>query len=362
MISLNSMSLEEKIGQLFMVRYEGIEQNAQLIKLIQKYKIGGVLLNPKGVEKVGELYNFIDSLKGYNSGNQVPLFIAVEQEGGNFNKMPLELRRLPSAKASSSIGNKNLLYELGNITGEMLRKVGFNMNLAPVLDIDDSKNSNFIADRSFSSNPNIVASYGSVNMKGMNEQNIITAVKHFPGQGSVTMDSHSIIIPYTKKTLQKLEESDILPFREVMKNGADCMMVGHINLTKFNLFAPATTSTKVISGLVRGKYKYDGVLMTDDLGMPCMDIQYGLKDATKRAIIAGNDILMIKDMSRAESTIDYIIKIVNKEKISSDRIDQSVNRILNLKEKYASESAPLTSSDVEEINRKIENITNQIEL
>ena len=362
MISLENMSLEDKLGQMFMVGFDGMEPSKELIMFIQKYKIGGVLLNPHPESNVNQLYSLIETLKEENSGNSAPLFIAVEQEGGKYNKMPKEIRRLPSASVLANTGNKNLLYEVGEITGKMLNKIGFNMNLAPVLDLYDRKNNVFLGERSFGANPNIVASYGSLNIKGMLEQKVIPVAKHFPGHGTVSMGTHNIIIPFSRKSLSKLEESDLLPFKEVISEGLECMMLGHINLTRFNLFAPCTTSKKVITKIIRNRYKYEGVLITDDITMPCMDIQYGIKDAAKRAIVAGNDIILIKNITKAEQIIEYILKLVNRGEITADHIDASVNRILKLKEKYLSDKEKITDKDVEEINTRIAEITNKIEL
>lgn len=362
MIALENMSLQDKLGQMFMIGFDGDKPSKELIMFIQKYKIGGVLLNPKSEITVKELSDLIGALKEENSGNQVPLFIAAEQEGGKYNKMPKEIRRLPSASVLANTGNKNLVYEVGEITGKMLNKIGFNMNLAPVLDIYDRKNNFFLGERSFGSNPNIVASYGSLNIKGISEQKVIPVAKHFPGYGTVNMGTHNIIIPFSRKSLTKLEETDLLPFKEVISDGLECMMVGHINLSRFNMFAPCTTSNKVITKIIRNRYKYEGVLITDDITMPCMDIQYGIKDAARRAIVAGNDIVLIKDITKAEQIIEHMLKLVNRGEITADHIDASVNRILMLKGKYLSEPLKITDKDVEEINTRIAEITNKIEL
>lgn len=362
MIALENMSLEDKLGQMFMIGFDGDKPSKDLIMLIQKYKIGGVLLNPNGEITVKELANLIGALKEENSGNSASLFIAVEQEGGKYNKMPKELRRLPSSAVLANTGNKNLVYEVGEITGKMLNKIGFNMNLAPVLDLYDRKNNFFLGERSFGTNPNIVASYGNINIKGISEQNVVPVAKHFPGHGTVNMGTHNIIIPFSRKSLSNLEETDLMPFKEAIEDGLECMMIGHINLTRFNLFAPCTTSKKVITKIIRNRYKYEGVLITDDITMPCMDIQYGIKDAARRAIVAGNDIILIKDITKAEQIIEHILKLVNKGEITADHIDASVNRILKLKEKYLSDKEKITDKDVEEINTRIAEITNKIEL
>ena len=362
MVKVENLSLEEKIGQLFLVGIDGTSPVDELVHFIQRYRIGGVIIDKKNIKTSEQLLNLINTLKSQNVANQIPLFIAIEQEGGSVTNMPADITAMPSIREIAGTGNKNIVIEASKITGDMLSKFGFNFNLAPTLDVGNDTFNNFKQNCFFSNNENIVASYGILTMKAMNEKGIITAIKHFPGKGSVKKDMDSMIIPYTKKSIAKLEEKDILPFKQAMKEGADCMMVGHINLTKFNLFAPATTSKKVIKGLIRGKYGYDGVLVTEDLCALSMEIQYGLKDSVKRAIKAGNDILVIKQRKRLESVIDYITRLVIKEKINIEEINNSVNRILKLKEKYIFNEQNVETFDVDEFNTKISKLKDQIKL
>lgn len=360
MLTSKNLSLEEKIGQLFLIGIDGTVPDERVMRLIQRYRVGGIVLYRKNIASVKQLLSLINTLKSQNIANQVPLFIAIAEEGGSTNKMPQEINIMPSVKDIASMGDKNLVYEAGSITGDMLKRLGFNLNLAPVLDVETYENSNVTKDRCFSANANIVASYGIANMNAMNEKGIVTAIKHFPGQGSIKISSDSIIIPYSKKSLAKLEEKDLLPFKEAIKEGTECIMVGHINLTKFNLFAPATTSKKVIKGLLRTRYEYNGVLVTDDLCKTSMEIQYGLKDSAARAIKAGNDILIIKDERRVESTIEYITRLAMKERIDINEIDNSVDRILKLKEKYLKNEISIENFDIDKINKKIDTLVENI--
>lgn len=362
MVAVENLSLEEKIGQLFLVGIDGTVPKEEIIRLIQRYRIGGVIIYKKDIATIQQLLDLINMLKAQNIANQIPLFIATAQEGGTVTNMPVDITTIPSIKEMADTGNKSLVVEAGNITSKMLKEIGFNLNFAPTLDIGMRGDKHIRENKCFSSNVNIVASYGIASMKAMNEQGIITAIKHFPGQGSVKIDAHSIIIPYTKKTVAKLEEEDIFPFRQAIKEGADCMLLGHINLTKLNLFAPATTSKKVIKGLIREKYGYEGVLITDDLCMTSMEIQYGLKDSARRAIKAGNDILLINQTKKVENVIEYITKLVMKDKININEINKSVSRILKLKNKYIINEQNIEKIDIDKTNKEIAQLIKKIKL
>lgn len=360
MLTADYLSLEEKIGQLLIVGIEGNVPTAESIEMIQKYRVGGIILYKKNIESADKLLKLNNALKEANIANQVPLFICVDQEGGRVSRMPSEIKKVLPARTIASLANKTLISETGEIIGDMLSRFGINLNFAPVMDVGNFKATHAIGDRCFSNNADIVASYGIASMQAMARKGIIPAIKHFPGQGSVKADSHNIIIPSSPKKVSVLEKTDLLPFISAIKEGADAIMIGHINLSKLNWFAPATASHKVVTGLLRQKYGFDGVAITDDLCMASVEIQYGIKDLAARAINARNDMLIIKDPKKSIGVIEYIIKLVKKGKISEEDINESVNRILKLKEKYKISNKKIENCDVEYINKEISELNTRI--
>lgn len=360
MITSANMSLEEKIGQLFIIGIDGQMPNEKAIRLIQKYRVGGVILYRKNIGDIEQTLSLTNALKEANLGNQVPLFICTDQEGGRVSRAPKEILRIPSARQIASHNNKSLVAKSGALIGEVLASTGFNLNFAPILDLGNYKDKHAIGDRCYSNNPEIVANYGIACMKEIAAKGVVPVVKHFPGQGSAKADSHDIIIPSSPKKVNKLEETDLYPFLKAINEECDALMVGHVNLSKLNWFAPATASHKVVNGLLREKYKYDKVAITDDLCMASVVIQYGLKDLAARAIKSRNDMMIIKHPNKSESVIEYITKLVIKNKIPEEYINESVDRILKLKAKYNISNNIISSFDVEKLNKKIEDFNKEI--
>lgn len=357
--SVENLSLVEKVGQMFIVGINGTNLNEELVELIQKYKIGGVILDNKNIEDVNQLQNLLNALKSTNVGNEIPLYIAISQENGRENKLPKEIRKLPSIKYVAESSDKNLIYEYSKITADILKKLGFNMNLCPVLDLGGSVSGKELGDRCISYNPTIVGSYGMQMVNAIKENGIIPVPKYFPGH-STTKTRSDFIIPYSRKSISKLENLDISPFKYLMENGMDVMLVGHINLTKMNLFAPATMSYKIITRLLRNKYNYEGIVMSDDLCNLSVDIQYGIKTSTRKAILAGNDIVIISDQSKVKNVIEDITKQIRNGNIDEKQINQRVQRIIDNKEKYNILDKETEAFDIDENNKMIEEIITKI--
>lgn len=351
--SVGNLSLTEKIGQLFIIGIDGTTPSEDLIELIQTYKIGGVLIQRNNVESVTQLLTYINELKSINIANQLPLFIAIEQENGRYNILPEELIQLPSPKYIADKGNKSLLYEVGNITAKALKLFGFNLNFAPVLDLGGYNDGVVLGDRCISNNPTITASYGAQITKAMNEQGIISVVKYFPGHSTCKLDTNKITIPSTNKSIAKLEEADLVPFKTAIENKVDGIMVGNINVARLNLFAPATTSYKVVTKLLKEKYAYEGLIFTDDLLTTSVDIQYGIKDSVKRAINAGNDIVVVKDESKIKSVVEYITRQVRYGNIDEKEVDKKVEKIIDVKDKYELDSDEIPNYNVEKVNYEL---------
>lgn len=359
--SVGNLSLTEKVGQLFLIGIDGTVANEDVVELIQTYKVGGIILQKKNVESVKQLLALINELKDMNIANQIPLFISIEQEGGRSNVLPNELIQLPSIKYIADKGSKNLVYESSVIVAKVLKLFGINLNFAPVLDLGGYNDGLSLGDRCISNNPVLASSYGAQIIKAMNEQQIISIPKYFPGHDSCKKaSSNKIIIPSTSKSIAKLEERDLVPFKAAIDNKVDGIMIGNINMSRLNLFAPATTSYKVVTKLLKQKYEYEGITITDDLCTTSVDIQYGIKDSVKRAIVAGNDIVMIKEQSKVKSVMDYILKQVRSGNVDEKELDRRVEKIIDLKDKYEINNNEVLEYDIEKVNDELQNVLNDI--
>ncbi len=341
----------------------GMESNYvtdRIKKLILEYKIGGIILYRNNFNTYNDLLVLVEELNKINSVNKIPLFIAIDQEGGRVNRMPKEIKNLPAASKIASLHDMSIIKEAANITGTILKKSGFNMNFAPVLDIKRFANKHAIGDRCFGENIEDVTKYGIATMKELQKQGIIPVVKHFPGHGATNKDSH-FILPIINKKIENLEKEDMKIFEKAIKSGADAIMVGHLLIKNVTGMYPASLSRKFIGKYLRKKYKYNGVIITDDLKMKAIRFLYGSKFAIRRAFEAGNDIVVFRfNKNEEEQAINQIIKLVRKNKIKQSRINRSVNRVLKLKEKYNLYKFDNSGIDIEKINQRIENIRNLI--
>lgn len=358
--SVGNLSLTEKVGQMFIIGIDGTATDEMITELIQTYKVGGFVIYDNNVQSAEQLLNLINSLKSLNAGNEVPLFIAVAQEGGRANVIPNEIRKLPAIKYIADIADKNLIYDVSYLTGKVLKSFGINMNFWPLLDLGGTVEGKAISDRAISTNPNIVSSYSQIMINGLNDSGIIAVPKYFPGHATTKNSGSSIVIPSTNKSINKLEQADLIPFKAAIESNVDAMLVGHINLARLNLFAPASMSYKVITRMLKERYKYKGVVIADNLSSACVDIQYGIKSSVRRAILAGNDIMIIKDVRKVKQVLEDIAKQIKNSNITSQEIDLRVQKILDLKAKFNLKDEEISELEVKKLNEEIESMIERI--
>lgn len=324
MKKITELTVEEKLGQTLIVGFYGTEINDSIRLYINKYKVGGFILFRRNIESIKQVKKLISDIKLENkkAGN-IPLFICVDQEGGRVNRLPKEIKKFPSA---NKIFKENTLEESRRVYEDMadiLVDCGFNLNFAPVLDIKTMEDMHAIGDRAISDNIDDVIRYGKEFVKGLQNKNIISVAKHFPGHGLTKVDTHRLL-PVVK---QKEEEiiKHIMPFR---KSGSEVILTSHIILKNID-----KKDTVSLSKIVIDKYlsDYKGLLITDDLMMKGLCIKYLFKIPIRKAIIAGNNMILLckKDKLKIRAIKKYI-KIGLPEDILNDRVE----KILNLKEKY----------------------------
>ncbi|PTM59971.1 beta-N-acetylhexosaminidase [Desmospora activa] len=339
---IQEMSLEEKVGQMFMVGFQNgnqpaLEMNEQAQALIQDYHVGGMVLFDRNVdspEQVAELNNTLQST-AENGSTGVPLFISIDQEGGKVLRIRDGVTVFPGNMALGATGDVELSRQSGKVMGEELRALGINMNLAPSLDVNNNDQNPIIGVRSFSSDPDQVAEMGIAQMEGFREGGVLSVVKHFPGHGDTDSDSH-IDLPTVAHSMEQLEEVELKPFQRATDEGVDAVMSAHITFPAIDDTPglPGTLSPRVLTDLLRKEWGYDGVIMTDDMEMGAIVDNFGASDAAVRAVKAGADILLVvHEWERQKESIEAVIQAVEKGEISEQRIDQSTRRILQLKAK-----------------------------
>lgn len=360
-MNVNELTFQEKLGQMMMVGFNGTSINDRVRDLVLKYKVGGFILYRKNFNSYAEMLKLIKDLKELNKVNKVPLFIAIDQEGGRVNRMPNELLNLPSAHLLAKSGGEKLVKKAYSIIGDILYNSGINMNFAPVFDIKRFSDNHAIGDRAFGENKKDVTKYGIDAMQELQRKNVISVIKHFPGHGITTKDSH-FFLPIVEKSIEQIENVDMMPFKIAIRNGADAVMVGHIVIKSISRTLPASLSRKFIGKYLRQKLKFKGVVITDDLKMRAIRFIYGYKLAVRQAFTSGSDIILFRFSPKDEkNAIEQAYNMARSGVIKEYRVNRSVKRILNLKHKYGiSDSQEFNGVDIDAINEKIQRVKSDV--
>ncbi len=328
---IDAMSLEEKVGQMFIVGFDGYEVDDNIISLIKNKKVGGIILFSKNINTVSGTKKLIESLNGLNNENKVKLFMSVDEEGGVVSRIPKEMGRFESAWDVGATGDLNYAFEHGKAIGETIKSLGFNLDFAPVLDVNSNPNNPVIGNRAFSDDPKIVKKMGTEVYKGLKSAGVLGAGKHFPGHGDTDVDSH-VGVPVINKSLDEIRNLELIPFKYAIDNGIDMIMVGHLYLPQLDKDYVASISKNIVTKLLREELGFNGVVVTDDMIMEGVKGKYPTNESAVKAIEAGIDVIIVSagihDQNRA---IDGVVEAVRNGIITEKRINESVYRILKLK-------------------------------
>ena len=328
-----TLDFSEKLGQLFFVGFEGLTLTRETRKFLETIQPGGIIFFKCNIKDKKQVKNLI---KEINECLKIKPFIAVDQEGGRVERLRKICTSTPSVWSLAKVGLKKLL-QAQSIIAKELKELGFNMNFAPVLDINSNPKNPIIGARarSISSNPTIVSEYGNKIAILLLKNEIIPVVKHFPGHGGVDSDSHRDL-PVLSKTLDELNNFELLPFKKAIKNKVPFIMVGHIQVSALekDKKKPATLSKSVIEKLLRKKLNYKGLVITDELNMKGITKNYSLKEAAYKAIFAGVDMLLFNyNEKKTLEAFECIRKRSIKDKVLIKRIKKSYEKIKQTKKK-----------------------------
>lgn len=327
---LDQMTLEQKLGQLLMVGFDGLEVDEAVAELVRGRHVGGVCLFKRNIESADQVARLNDGLRALLEG-EVPPFIAVDQEGGNVVRISDRVMVLPGNMALAATRSPELAYQAGRAQGEDLRRLGFNMNLAPVLDVNTNARNPVIGIRSFGDEPALVAQLGAAFIRGQSEARLVTVAKHFPGHGSTDADSHHAL-PVSHADREELL-SQLRPFEEAIAVGLDGLMTAHVAMpTLTGTELPATVSPAVLGDLLRERLAFEGLVLTDELEMEAIDRRFGVGRAAVLAVLAGADMVLVPWRRSAQAEVQRALaEAVASGEISPERLDASVRRILAVK-------------------------------
>lgn len=340
---LKSMTAEEKLGQLLIAGLDGTEAGEEALRLVTDTHVGGFILYKPNMTDAEQTVTLLNRLKEFNRPSGIPLLLSVDQEGGKVSRLPVDIE-LPANRDLAAGGTPDRARALGKAVGLELKAFGFNLNYAPVLDINSNPANPVIGSRSYGSDTKTVKLYGLAAMQGLRDSGVIPVVKHFPGHGDTATDSH-LELPVVNKSLAELEKLELQPFRAAAEAGADAMMAAHILLPRLDPDYPATLSPAIITGLLREKIGYSGVVITDDITMGAIANHYPLKDAAVRAVLAGCDLILVAHgYSQVQEAAQGLREALADGRLTWSRVDESVARVLALKASRQLADTPVAAS------------------
>ena len=335
---LSKLSIEEKIGQLFFIGVPGPELDSSTADLLETVRPGGVCLFARNIKGLEQTRSLLDGIRGTLS---ITPFLSLDQEGGRVDRLRRVLTAMPPASQLRSPGDA---AELGSIIGEAISLLGFNMDFAPVVDVISEERANFVnglQTRGFGKNGEEVASMSEAFLNSLAENGILGCLKHFPGLAASTLDSHEDL-PVVPIDNEQLFEVDLYPYRKLLGRDDVCVMVAHAVYPNSDLqdedpngkLLPSSLDPRIVTSLLRDELKFKGVAITDDMEMGAIVRHFGIGEACKKAIAAGEDMLAICASEDAiYGAFRAVSEAVHAGEISKALLDESIQRIFELKSK-----------------------------
>jgi beta-N-acetylhexosaminidase len=325
---VSGMSVRDMVGQMFVVSVGGTQPDYYIEKLVRKRNIGGVILFGYNMKSEGQVESLTGRLQNIAMKTEpaVPLFVAVDQEGGDIASAPWVAPQ-PAAAEVGSRGDPKEARAIAAAMGRQLLRAGINTDFAPVVDTGFGA---AIGNRSYGEDPELVARMGAAAVEGFEEAGVVSAAKHFPNHGPATSDSH-VSLPVIRHDAKTLQSYDLPPFEAAIEAGVPMVMVGHLVYPAIDPHNPASLSRDAIS-MLRRDLGFDGVVVTDDLAMA--GAKSGGTQAAVEAVEAGADLLVISSPQQQIYAYDSVVAAVESEEIPRSRIEKSVGRLLTVKERY----------------------------
>lgn len=325
---LNSLSLEQKIAQLFMVAAysnKGDNHTTEIENLIENYQIGGLMFLQGGPVRQLRLTNH------YQSISRIPLMIAQDAEWGVSMRIDSTIR-FPWQMTLGAIQNDSLVYQMGRQIGKECKRLGVHINFAPVVDVNSNPKNPIINNRSFGENPQRVAELSLAYMNGLQDEGVLACAKHFPGHGDTDSDSHKTL-PTIAHTRERLDSMELVPFKYLFERGLGSVMVAHLNIPSLDdtdSLVASTLSKKVVTDLLKDELFFKGLAFTDALNMKGVSDYFEPGEVDLKALLAGNDVLLFaQDVPKA---IKKITEAIEKKIISEAYIDERCRKILMAKQ------------------------------
>lgn len=335
--ALEQLSLEQKIGQLFVTGFPGIEPSEDFLRLVREEKVGNVIFfsyNAESKTQMAELTSFLSETIREETG--VMPFITIDEEGGVVSRLPEETAVMPSAMAQGKLGDTEKTRQGARIVGEELLSLGVNFNLAPTLDINSNRQNPVIGVRSYGERAEEVCCFAAAAVRGYGQAGIMCTGKHFPGHGDTEADSH-LSLPVIQGTREQLEQRELLPFKKLIGEGIPAVTIAHIRVPAMEPEEiPATMSQAIVTDYLRGELGYRGLIISDCMEMDAIRKYFGVGKGVVAALRAGIDLIFVSHTAAAvKEAVEAVKKALQDGTLSGERLDDAVCHILEAKKKYA---------------------------
>lgn len=348
---IEGMDLREKVAQMFVVRLESLdpafdndavhkssakgltEMNGRIEDTFRDYPAGGVILFGRNIESPRQTKKLTKKIHNLESKSDLRPLIFIDEEGGIVSRLAnnkaFDLPKFESMKKIGDSGDEENAWKAGKAIGKYLGEFGFDVDFAPVADVDTNPLNPIIGDRAFSADPEEAAGMSSAFLKGLESAGTKGCLKHFPGHGDTQTDTHKGYAE-TGKTWEEMLECEMIPFKSGIEIGADFIMTAHISAPKIDESgSPSTLSKTITTEKLRRELGYNGIIITDAMEMSAITKNYGNGEAAIKSILAGSDMILIPYDYRA--TFESVLEAVENGVIPEERINESVRRILKVK-------------------------------
>ncbi|MBW1735192.1 MAG: beta-N-acetylhexosaminidase [Deltaproteobacteria bacterium] len=353
--TLELSEFDQMIGRLFMAGMPGPQLDRATKALVRDHCLGGVILFARNIEDPVQLAGLCHDLQETAMGEHgIPLFLAVDQEGGRVARLKAPFTLFPGNRA---MGNDpepvERAREFGSVTAREMRLVGLNMDMAPVVDVLRGDPERHLEGRMFSHDPEKVALLGRIVTRGLQQGGVMAVAKHFPGLGRATLDPHHHL-PFIKADVEEIVGTNLPPFRAVIEEGVSGIMTSHAVYPALDPQSPGTLSRKVVTGLLRKNLEFEGLIITDDLEMGAISKgRWGVAGGAVTAFEAGCDILLIcEDQDEVLSGMEALRNALLREEIPVKRLHESVRRIMAAKARFLEKGVEVSLTRVREYFRR----------
>ncbi|MCP4179941.1 MAG: glycoside hydrolase family 3 protein [bacterium] len=354
---ISGMTVREKIGQIIMMDFRnwGKDNNGEYIpftkmnstvsEIINKYNLGGIALFKENTAAPEQIINLVNDIK---KSSKIGILLGIDQEGGIVTRLQTGTD-MPGNMSLGASNSSEITKEVARAIGNELNSLGINLNFAPTIDVNSNPRNPIIGVRSFSCSPEIVSKLGVAYIEGLKKSSVLSCIKHFPGHGNTAVDTH-IGLATVDNSLNELEEIDLKPFKDAINSGADSIMIAHVivpalddskQLSKKDnktIGNPATLSHKIITKLLKYKFGFKGLIITDALDMKAISDNFGSEEATVRTILAGSDMAVMpikvwdkEDIYKLDELFLSLEKLYNNNPTFKARVNESVDKIISLK-------------------------------